>query len=299
MFNPTKIWRKWHKKVNVNQKRFAIVSALAASASTSLVLARGHRIENVPHMPLVVEDALQAVKKTTAALKVLAKIGADADAQKAKDSKKVRAGVGKTRNRRYVLRRGPLIIYDGDSTKDKSLTKAFRNLQGVDLCRVSALNILQLAPGGHLGRFIIWTQSAFAKLDALYGTSTTKSALKVDYSLPRSIVSNADIARIINSDEVQSAVRPARSAAFKAPRRKNPLKNFQALVKLNPFALAQRRRELAQQKRQTAARDAKLAQLRSGEAVPADKKTKDARKKSKAGRADRLKFFAAAKAQGN
>lgn len=29
-----------------------------------------------------------------------------------KDSKKIRAGKGKMRNRRYVMRRGPLIIYD-------------------------------------------------------------------------------------------------------------------------------------------------------------------------------------------
>ena len=30
---------------------------------------------------------------------------------------------------------------------------------------------MQLAPGGHLGRFIIWTKSAFSKLDELYGGS--------------------------------------------------------------------------------------------------------------------------------
>lgn len=28
---------------------------------------------------------------------------------------------------------------------------------------------LQLAPGGHLGRFIIWTKSAFSKLDEIFG----------------------------------------------------------------------------------------------------------------------------------
>ena len=43
MFAPTKTWRKWHVKVNQNQRRFAVVSALAASALPSLVLARGHR----------------------------------------------------------------------------------------------------------------------------------------------------------------------------------------------------------------------------------------------------------------
>jgi large subunit ribosomal protein L4e len=48
MFAPTKTWRRWHRKVNINQKRYAIVSALAASALPSLVMARGHRIGKVP-----------------------------------------------------------------------------------------------------------------------------------------------------------------------------------------------------------------------------------------------------------
>ena len=37
MFAPTKTWRKWHVKVNQAQRRFAVVSALAASALPSLV----------------------------------------------------------------------------------------------------------------------------------------------------------------------------------------------------------------------------------------------------------------------
>lgn len=47
MFAPLKVWRRWHRKVNQNQKRFAVASALAASALPALLLARGHRIEKV------------------------------------------------------------------------------------------------------------------------------------------------------------------------------------------------------------------------------------------------------------
>merc|ERR1712063_25690 len=39
MFAPTKVWRKWHQKINLNQKRFATASALAASGSPALLLA--------------------------------------------------------------------------------------------------------------------------------------------------------------------------------------------------------------------------------------------------------------------
>jgi len=39
MFAPTKIWRKWHPKINLNQKMHAVVSALEASAILALIKA--------------------------------------------------------------------------------------------------------------------------------------------------------------------------------------------------------------------------------------------------------------------
>lgn len=56
MFAPTRIWRRWHRKVAVNQKRYAMTSALAASALPALVMSRGHRIQQIPEVPLVVSD---------------------------------------------------------------------------------------------------------------------------------------------------------------------------------------------------------------------------------------------------
>ncbi|XP_019098761.1 PREDICTED: 60S ribosomal protein L4-1-like, partial [Camelina sativa] len=88
-------------------KRHAIVSAIAATAVPALVMARGHKIENVPEMPLVVSDSAEAVEKTSAAIKVLKQIGAYDDAEKAKNSIGIRPGKGKMRNRRYISRKGP------------------------------------------------------------------------------------------------------------------------------------------------------------------------------------------------
>merc|ERR1712072_193535 len=82
MFNPTKTWRKWHRKINVNQRRYAVCSALAASALPSLVMARGHKIYNVPECPLVL-DAMNA-DKTTKAKAVLESVGAFDDVDKSK-----------------------------------------------------------------------------------------------------------------------------------------------------------------------------------------------------------------------
>lgn len=177
MFAPTKTWRKWHVKVNQNQRRFAVVSALAASALPSLVLARGHRIEALEEVPCVVGDEIEALAKTKEAVAFLKAHGAYADVAKVSNSRKLRAGKGKLRNRRHRQRRGPLVVY----REDKGITRAFRNLPGVEAVNVTRLNLLQLAPGGHLGRFVIWTQGAFAALDEVFGTTEKASLHKKDY----------------------------------------------------------------------------------------------------------------------
>ena len=243
MFSPIRIWRKWHRKINVNQRRFAVTSALAASALPALVMARGHRIEHLSEIPLVIEDGLESVQKTSAAMALLEKFGLTDDVNKCKDSKKLRAGKGKMRNRRYVMRKGPLVVY----ANDHGIQQAFRNIPGIDLCCVDRLNLLTLAPGGHLGRLIVWTQSAFEKLDVLYGTYTTKSAVKSNYTLPRSIMNNANLSRLINSDEIQSVVRPVERQSTRRSHKKNPLKNLGVMLKLNPYALHAKRAELKMQ----------------------------------------------------
>ena len=57
-------------------RRYAVASALAASAVPSLVLARGHRIEQVAEIPLVVDDGAQTLTKTRKALDLLQRLGA-------------------------------------------------------------------------------------------------------------------------------------------------------------------------------------------------------------------------------
>lgn len=259
MFAPTKIWRRWHRRVNVNQKRYAVVSAIAASAVPSLVMARGHKIETVPELPLVVNDSIEGVEKTSAALKVLKEIGAYADAEKAKDSHSIRPGKGKMRNRRYINRKGPLIVYGTEGAK---LVKAFRNIPGVDIINVERLSLLKLAPGGHLGRFVVWTKSAFEKLDSIYGSFDKVSEKKKGYVLPRSKMVNADLGRIINSDEVQSVVRPIKKDAKRAPMKKNPLKNLNTLLKLNPYAKTARRMALLAEAERVKAKKEKLDKKR-------------------------------------
>jgi large subunit ribosomal protein L4e len=271
MYAPNKVWRTWHRKINITQKRHAVASALAASALPSLVMARGHRIEQVPEVPLVLDDAIQSVSKTAKALAVLKQIGAAADVEKAKESKAIRAGKGKMRNRRYVLRKGPLVVFG----EDNGMSKAVRNIPGVEVTTVDALNLLQLAPGGHMGRFCIWTKSAFEKLDHMFGTYTQPSAVKKGYTLPRACMTNADLARVINSDEIQSVVRQPKTGVTRRPLKKNPLKNLGAMLKLNPYANAARRNEVLLSEKRRIVRAEKLEKLRKGESTGAPKRSKE------------------------
>mmetsp|Transcript_1742 Transcript_1742/g.1944 ORF Transcript_1742/g.1944 Transcript_1742/m.1944 type:complete len:392 (-) Transcript_1742:309-1484(-) len=268
MFSPTKVWRKWHRKVNLKEKRYAVCSALAAAALPSLVMARGHKVDDVPELPLVVSDAAEAVTKTSKALEVVKKLGLTADVEKVKASKNLRVGKGKMRNRRYVQRKGPLVIYSGDA----GISKAFRNIPGVELASVDRLNLLQLAPGGHMGRLIVWTKSAVAKLDGLYGTATKGSESKKGWTLPRAMMTNSDLNRVINSDEVQSVVLPPKDGKTSKSLKKNPLKNLGAMLKLNPYAqTAKRMALLAESKRKTVKAD-KLAKKRDAAVKVSGKK---------------------------
>ncbi|KAJ7442438.1 ribosomal protein L4 domain-containing protein [Mycena latifolia] len=128
---------------NRNQRPFAVVSALAASALPSLVLARGHRIEQIEEVPLVVASAAKSFTKTKEAVALLKSLNAYTETPPAP--------------------RPP-------HKENNNIIKVFCNFLGVELVNVRRLNLLQLAPGGHLGSFIIWTKGAFMLLDEVFGT---------------------------------------------------------------------------------------------------------------------------------
>jgi large subunit ribosomal protein L4e len=266
MFAPLKIWRKWHRKVNIKQKRHAVASALAASACAPLVLARGHRVMECPELPLVTNSL--NVDSTAALLKAVNQLGAAEDLQRVRKSRKMRSGTGKYRYSRFTMRRGPLLIHGDD---DSNVRRNARNLPGVDVCNVHRLNLLQLAPGGHLGRFCIFTNSAFAELDNVFGSYTQTGTEKSGYQLQRNHMDCADLARIINSDQVQAKLRDIRtSVRVHDKTKKNPLKNKNMMQKLNPNSNAARADGIA-----------KAAERRTAAAALAK------HKRSKAGRAEK------------
>ncbi|KAG8574962.1 hypothetical protein GDO81_009401 [Engystomops pustulosus] len=271
MFAPTKTWRRWHRKVNVTQKRYAVCSALAASALPALVMSKGHRIEEIPEVPLVVEDKVENYKKTKEAVLLLKKLKAWNDIKKVYASQRMRAGKGKMRNRRRIKRRGPCVIYN----EDKGIVKAFRNIPGITLLSVNKLNLLRLAPGGHVGRFCIWTESAFRKLDDIYGTWRKTSTQKLDYNLPMHKMSNTDLSRILKSQEIQKALRAPIRKVKRRELKKNPLKNLRIMLRLNPYAKTAKRNAILRQaqnvKKRKEKREATATKVAAAKAAAAAK----------------------------
>jgi large subunit ribosomal protein L4e len=244
MFCPTKIWRRWHRKINVTQRRHAVASSLASSAVAPLVMARGHRIDDVPELPLVVDNSLESFTKTKQVYSTMQKLGLKADLDRVLANRKVRAGKGKARGRKYKTSRGPLIVYNNDD----GIVKAAKNIPGLDVVNVNSLNLLKLAPGGHLGRMVVWTEDAVKACKKHFGTFTNGAQMKKGYHLPRAAMTNADLSKIINSEEVQSVVRAARVGMSRPNIKKNPLKSPDAMDKVNPGETKRcMRRKMAEQ----------------------------------------------------
>jgi large subunit ribosomal protein L4e len=213
-------------------------------------MARGHNVSAVPEVPLVISSTAFRLTRTSAAIALLRAVGAGPDIDKARKSRKTRAGKGKMRGRRYRQRRGPLLVFNPEED-GLNLGRFFKNVPGAESCSVHALNLLQLAPGGHLGRFIIWTSSAMAALDEIYGSTTEPSALKKDFLLPSPSVKQPDLNKLINSSEVQSVLRPVKGTGITKrylTQKKNPLRNRQVLLRLNPYAAQYSKQKLGQAK---------------------------------------------------
>jgi len=235
MFAPTRTYRKWTRQTNQTERRHAQAFALSAAGCTSLVMARGHKVEKVPEIPLVVTNDLNEVCKTMKVKEFLANLGLSEDIERCVDNKKIRAGKGKNRNRKYKKARGPCIVYSNAEGLELSpVGRAIKGLEGVDAMSVDRLNIKQLAPGGKAGRLLVFTQAAFEKLNEIFGDASGKSLVKNGYFLPRSVVSGS-VNKIIASEQVQSVIRAPMVTPLGGRKAKvNPFRNKKAMATITP-----------------------------------------------------------------
>lgn len=138
--HPPKVEKIWKQKINKKEKRLALASAIAAAKT------------------MVIADDIEKISKTKDLKKVLLSLKLGKELEK---KKKIRAGRGKMRGRKYRKKKSLLIVV----AEDKGIKKAGENLPGIDIARVDELNAELLAPGAAPGRKVLWSEKAIKKLE--------------------------------------------------------------------------------------------------------------------------------------
>jgi large subunit ribosomal protein L4e len=158
--HPPKAEKDRTQKVNKKERQLAVRSAIAATADAELVAERGHRFDEDVELPLVVSDEFEELLKTKEVVAFLEAIGLHADVERADEGRKVRAGRGKTRGRKYKEPSSILFV----TSSEAGPSKAARNLAGVDVATAREVGAEDLAPGTHPGRLTVWTESAIEEV---------------------------------------------------------------------------------------------------------------------------------------
>ncbi len=171
--HPPKAGKVWKQKINTKERRKAIRSALSANVVDKLIEKRGHRLPL--NFPFVVDGKLEELEKTKQVKDTLNKLGFGEELERTSE-RKIRAGKGKVRGRKYIQKKGLLIVVSGNC----KLLKAAMNIPGVDVARVDKLNVELLAPGADYGRLTLFSEDAIKRLETekLYTDEIVKEVKK-------------------------------------------------------------------------------------------------------------------------
>jgi large subunit ribosomal protein L4e len=168
--HPPRAEKKILKSIPKKEAKLALFSAIAATAQKETVASRGHKIEAVVDIPLIVDNAIEGLTKAKEVEEALTKLGVLSDITRVRNSRKIRAGKGKHRGRKMKQAVGPLIVV----VDNKALGNAASNVPGVQVTTVANLNTEMLAPGTHPGRLTLWTNGAIESLEKLYSKGETE-----------------------------------------------------------------------------------------------------------------------------
>jgi len=155
--HPPKASKQWTKKINNKERLKAIRSALHATMDRTLVQQRGHQVPE--QYPFILADDFEHIAKTKELVTALHALGFHPELKRAA-IKKVRAGKGKARNRKYKKRKSLLLVTSGSCKLLDSAT----NIAGIEAMPVHSINAQLLAPGKEPGRAMLLTTKALERL---------------------------------------------------------------------------------------------------------------------------------------
>jgi len=142
------------KKINKKEMKIAFISALSASANKKFVEDKYERIEKLTKdVPLIIESKIITLK-TKELLTSLKKILGKDLFEIAIKKKKIRAGKGKLRARKYKSNAGLLVVIGNNEKLEANF---------IDVVNIKSLGVTDLAKGG-VGRLTVYTEQAIKDL---------------------------------------------------------------------------------------------------------------------------------------
>lgn len=147
-----------YKKLNKKEKRLALCSAIAATASKELVKMRGHIVGDID-FPVVVSDDIESISTAKEMVKVFDALKLTPDIYRLK-SRRARTGKSALRGRKTKVGKSILFV-----TKNPSnLSLACGTFSGVDVVSVNDLSVLDLAPGSNPIRLTVYSKGALDEI---------------------------------------------------------------------------------------------------------------------------------------
>ena len=157
--HPPNVDKVIHKKVNKKEKKLALCSAIAATASKKLVESRGHKVEKIESFPIIFSDEIESISKAKEFVKLLDALNLNQDVDRLK-TRKARSGKPALRGRRKKVGRSVLFV----TKSSKKLKKSCGSFPGVEVRSVKDLSVLDLAPGSDPIRLTVYSKAAIDEI---------------------------------------------------------------------------------------------------------------------------------------
>ena len=157
--HPPNVDKVIHKKVNKKEKKLALCSAIAATASKKLVESRGHKVEKIQSFPIIVSDEIEAISNAKDLVKLFDALNLNQDIERLK-ARKSRTGKSALRGRRKKIGRSVLFV----TKSSLELEKACGSFPGVEVRSVKNLSVLDLAPGSDPIRLTVYSKSTLDEI---------------------------------------------------------------------------------------------------------------------------------------
>jgi large subunit ribosomal protein L4e len=155
--HPPKAGKIGFKNINNKEWIYALKIGFFSSLDKNQVEKNGQSIPQ--NYPFVLDESFDKIKKTKEIVEIFEKLGFSDEFERV-SKKKIRAGKGKARNRKYKIKRGPLIVVDPD---EENLVKSTKNLLGFEVIDVDSLIVSDFGMSEIPGRCVLFTKKASEK----------------------------------------------------------------------------------------------------------------------------------------